>query len=166
MRGVIDKLDEWGFGAWLATMIAGFIVFAPLGLAVLIYMLWSGRMGRGWGCRGEGRRSWKRAQRAAGFAQSSGNAAFDEYRDETLRRLEDEQREFSSFLEQLRMAKDKSEFDQFMAARRSGQRFGETPPDGDERNGGSVPEAGQSGSGGSGGGNPAPGFGGAMPNPA
>ena len=49
---------------------------------------------------------------------SSGNRAFDDYRSETLKRLEDEQREFKEFLEQLRFAKDRAEFDQFMAARR------------------------------------------------
>ncbi len=49
---------------------------------------------------------------------SSGNRAFDDYRAETLKRLEDEQREFKDFLEQLRFAKDRAEFDQFMAARR------------------------------------------------
>jgi hypothetical protein len=48
---------------------------------------------------------------------STGNRAFDEYRDETLRRLEDEQREFFDFLERLRHAKDKQEFDQFMTER-------------------------------------------------
>jgi hypothetical protein len=50
--------------------------------------------------------------------RSSGNSAFDEYRAETLRRLEDEEREFREFLERLRQAKDKAEFDQFMADRR------------------------------------------------
>ena len=53
-----------------------------------------------------------------GNGPSSGNRAFDEYRAETLRRLEDEQREFLGFLERLRHAKDKAEFDQFMAERR------------------------------------------------
>jgi hypothetical protein len=47
----------------------------------------------------------------------SGNRAFDEYRTETLRRLEEEQREFKEFLNRLRHAKDKAEFDQFMAER-------------------------------------------------
>ncbi len=46
---------------------------------------------------------------------SSGNRAFDEYRAETLRRLEEEQKEFGVFLDRLRFAKDKAEFDQFMA---------------------------------------------------
>ena len=49
---------------------------------------------------------------------SSGNNAFDDYRAETLRRLEDEQREFKEFLGRLRFAKDRAEFDQFMAERR------------------------------------------------
>ena len=51
-------------------------------------------------------------------SRSSGNRAFDEYRTETLQRLEEEQREFREFLARLRMAKDKAEFDQFMAERR------------------------------------------------
>lgn len=44
----------------------------------------------------------------------SGNTAFDAYKTETLRRLESEQEAFESFLERLREAKDKAEFDQFM----------------------------------------------------
>jgi hypothetical protein len=54
----------------------------------------------------------------SGKPGSSGNRAFDDYRTETLRRLEEEQREFKEFLERLRFAKDRSEFDQFMAERR------------------------------------------------
>ena len=61
-----------------------------------------------------------RARGGFGGPPTSGNRAFDEYRAETLRRLEDEQREFQDFLEQLRRAKDKAEFDQFMASRRGG----------------------------------------------
>ena len=47
--------------------------------------------------------------------RSSGNRAFDEYRADTLHRLEEEQREFMAFLDRLRHARDKVEFDQFMA---------------------------------------------------
>ncbi len=63
-------------------------------------------------------------------ASSSGNSAFDDYRQETLKRLEEEQREFKEFLERLRFAKDRSEFDQFMAARRqpSSEEGREPPP--------------------------------------
>jgi hypothetical protein len=53
------------------------------------------------------------------YGPSSGNRAFDDYRADTLRRLEEEQREFREFLDRLRFAKDKTEFDQFMAERRN-----------------------------------------------
>jgi Protein of unknown function (DUF2852) len=53
------------------------------------------------------------------YGPSSGNRAFDEYREETLRRLEEEQTEFKDFLDRLRHAKDKAEFDQFMNERRN-----------------------------------------------
>ena len=46
-------------------------------------------------------------------------AAFEEYRAETLRRLDQEQKEFETFIGHLRMAKDKAEFDQFMTERRT-----------------------------------------------
>ena len=65
---------------------------------------------------------WMRSRVSGGpwnYAPSSGNRAFDEYRTETLRRLEDEQREFREFLDRLRVAKDKTEFDAFMAERRN-----------------------------------------------
>ena len=55
---------------------------------------------------------------------SSGNHAFDEYREETLKRLEEEQEAFKAFLDQLRQAKDKAEFDQFMADRGPPPRHG------------------------------------------
>ena len=38
-------------------------------------------------------------------------------REETLKRLEDEHRAFLDFLQKLREAKDKAEFDQFMSGR-------------------------------------------------
>jgi hypothetical protein len=55
-----------------------------------------------------------------GFGGSSGNRAFDEYREATLKRLEEEQREFRDFLDNLRHAKDRAEFDQFMSSRKNG----------------------------------------------
>lgn len=117
------RLDDYGKPAWLLVMVLGFIVFWPIGLAILAYLLWSGRMGcwKGGPFRGQ-RNGHGRAHgswwQGRGAAQSSGNRAFDEYREETLRRLEDEQKEFFDFLERLRHAKDKAEFDQFMADRR------------------------------------------------
>ena len=64
--------------------------------------------------------------RAYTSSYSSGNAAFDEYRAETLKRLEEEEREFRAFLEKLRKAKDKAEFEQFMSDRRG--RSASEPP--------------------------------------
>ena len=66
--------------------------------------------GFGMGKNGPGR--WYRG----GFT-TSGNRAFDDYREETLHRLQEEHEEFQSFLEKLRHARDQSEFDQFMADR-------------------------------------------------
>jgi hypothetical protein len=70
-----------------------------------------------WGAGGGGC-GWGWGSRNNYAAPPSGNAAFDEYRAETLRRLEEEQKEFVEYLERLRRAKDKAEFDQFMAERR------------------------------------------------
>ncbi len=123
--GLAAKLDELGKPAWIGLLILSFIVFWPLGLAILAYVIWSGRMAC-W-TRGRGGRWQERMERLQEAAKgwrgweppSSGNSAFDEYRAETLRRLEEEQREFKEFLERLRRAKDKAEFDQFMAERRA-----------------------------------------------
>src|SRR6478752_6890439 len=127
MTGVVATLDDYGKPAWIAVMVAGFILFWPVGLAILAYLLWSGRMGCGgrngdlsrWQQRWADRwdRKVERFGREFRGLASTGNAAFDDDREETLRRLEEEQREFREFLERLRKAKDKSEFDQFMADR-------------------------------------------------
>ena len=42
---------------------------------------------------------------------------YKDHKGETLRRLEEEQKAFEEFLERLREAKDKSEFDEFMNER-------------------------------------------------
>jgi len=116
---IAARLDDYGKPAWIAVMVLGFIVFWPIGLAILGYMIWSGRMGcwkkNGFGEMGKARGRWYGPM---GRNASSGNSAFDEYREETIRRLEDEQKEFQDFLERLRKARDKAEFDQFMAERR------------------------------------------------
>jgi hypothetical protein len=75
-----------------------------------------GRMESARGGRDAGGSSWGSPW---GSPRSSGNRAFDEYREQTLKRLEEEQREFREFLERLRFAKDRQEFDQFMAERRN-----------------------------------------------
>ena len=124
------RIDEYGRPAWIALMILGFIIFWPLGLALLAFIIWSGRMGWKSGSCGwhhghghahmGGRGTWW-------TPPTSGNRAFDEYREETLKRLEQEQSEFKDFLDRLRFAKDKTEFDQFMAERRTRPAGGSEP---------------------------------------
>jgi hypothetical protein len=124
MQHVITTLDDYGKPAWITAMVLGFIVWWPIGLGILGYSIWSGRMG----C-GSWKRDWKDSEIGRGMMRwrsgmtpfnSSGNRAFDDYREETLRRLEEEADEFQTFLQRLRHAKDKAEFDQFMADRRGG----------------------------------------------
>jgi Protein of unknown function (DUF2852) len=120
---VVAKIDELGKPAWIALVVLGFAFWWPIGLATLAFFIGSGRMScwksghmshwyGGMQAR-ESRGTWWQPSRS-----TSGNQAFDDYRTETLRRLEEEQREFQEFLVRLRKARDKQEFDQFMAERR------------------------------------------------
>ncbi len=120
----------WWHPMWIVAMILGFIFWWPLGLIILGIAIgsrkmgcWSGRGYDRWQDRMQEKMDHMRAKMDS-FGQgrswgSSGNRAFDEYRTETLHRLEEEQREFREFLQRLRQAKDKAEFDQFMAERRN-----------------------------------------------
>lgn len=114
----------WNRRPWsafeIAIMVIGFIVFWPIGLALLFYILWKKRRGEDlnmpqWAT------NMNMSMRPAG---SSGNRAFEEWKNSELARLEEErrklyqaQREFEEFLDQLKHAKDKEEFDRFMEAR-------------------------------------------------
>ncbi|NRP12097.1 hypothetical protein XMM379_002020 [Aliiroseovarius sp. xm-m-379] len=110
-------LDQRGKGAWIAAMVVSFILFWPVGLALLAYMIWSKRMfSKSCSHHRHHMSGDQHFARRHGF-RSSGNTAFDAYKAETLRRLMDEQEAFENFLERLRAAKDKSEFDQFMDER-------------------------------------------------
>lgn len=88
-------------------MVLGFVFFWPVGLALLAYMIWSGKIA----CKN------KRMSRNLHVSHSTGNSAFDAYRADTLQRLEEEQKNFEAFLQRLRDAHDKVEFDQFMEER-------------------------------------------------
>ena len=101
-------LDQRGKGAWIAAMVLSFIFFWPLGLALLAYMIWGKKMF------GKNGRALRTHSHAWAMHTSSGNSAFDAYKTETLKRLEDEQQAFEEFLKRLREAKDKTEFDAFM----------------------------------------------------
>ena len=110
---MLTKMDEFGRPAWIAATLLGFWLFWPAGLAILAFLAWTGRL------RSMGARPGQWSNLRTGSRQaSSGNQAFDGYRSETLRRLEEEKREFADYLERLRRARDKAEFDGFMADRR------------------------------------------------
>ena len=116
-------------GRWTALnivlMIVGFALFWPLGLAMLAFIIWGDEIGR----KAESFKGQVQAfsERASGFRpgpfRDTGNVAFDEYRTQELKRLEEERRkleemraEFETFLRDLRRVKDQEEFDRFMTA--------------------------------------------------
>lgn len=128
----------------IALMVLGFVLFWPAGLAVLAYILWGEKFG---GSAEKAQAYWNKGcsymrnnTKHAGFGgnshTSSGNAAFDEYRAEQLRRLEEERNRldaeidaFHEYMATLRKAKDREEFDRFMSEHRGNrQGFGDTPP--------------------------------------
>lgn len=124
-----DWLDSKGRGAWIAAMVLGFVFFWPVGLALVAYITytnrWSGKMFKmsrsHGGCR--------MARHGMNAMRPSGNSAFDAYKAETLRRLEEEQEAFESFLQRLREAKDKQEFDAFMDDRAKAARTAPKEPE-------------------------------------
>jgi hypothetical protein len=103
--GIILALVALGFAAkWACRWYA-----ANGGTGGFEAMMWPSCAGT-WG-------RWRDGGRAAAEPPSSGNHAFDDYRREMLSRLERDHQDFNAFLERLRRAKDKAEFDQFMAER-------------------------------------------------
>lgn len=106
----IDTLKDVPKVLWLLLMAAGFIFFWPLGLAVLVWLVVTGRLGQ--------RVNLSFGGFDSSFWTSSGNKAFDQYRDDVLDKLRKEREGFDQFLVDLAKAKDKAEFDQFMAQRK------------------------------------------------
>ena len=119
--------------ATIALTVIGFMVFWPLGLAMLAYIIWGDRLdgfkrdanratdGFFAGCR---RSADKAARWGHGPAARTGNVAFDDWREKELERLAAERRkldemyeEFDAYARELRRAKDQEEFDRFMAER-------------------------------------------------
>lgn len=121
--------------ATVALMVLGFMVFWPLGLAMLAYIVFGDRF-----------RSFKQSAnqtadglfskcRSNGFRAthfSTGNVAFDDWRKAELERLEEERRkldemraDFDRYVRELRRAKDQEEFDRFMRERSAERRSGD-----------------------------------------
>jgi hypothetical protein len=149
--------SEWAGARWrrgsrwsafeIIAMILGFVVFWPIGLAILGYKFWQSRYGgpdlqtlatnkwqdartmmssnSSWACGGAARRA------SRFYAAPTGNAAFDDWRtaelarlDEERRKLDEAQREFDA----IRRAKDREEFERFMAERRARPAGGDGRP--------------------------------------
>ncbi len=156
-QGAFDNANAGGFGGppwtraragsrWtpveLIAMVLGFMVFWPIGLAVLGFKYWQYKTGGPdlqtvatgafrnarsavGGFQASAPGAWSRPSWAHGFAASTGNAAFDAWKSAELdrleqerRRLEDAHREFADWLDSVRKAKDREEFDRFMNERR------------------------------------------------
>ncbi len=121
--------------ATIALMVVGFMVFWPLGLAMLAYIIWGERLDgfkRDVNAATDGVfRSFKGT--TGGYKAHTGNVAFDEWREKEIERLNEERRkldemraEFEEELRELRRAKDQEDFDRFMA-KRNGRRGGSVP---------------------------------------
>lgn len=131
----------------LLAMILGFVVFWPIGLTILFLKIWQKREGRpdqdlvsfvqeqatdmrarcnsGWNSVERSQRDWRSG--FGGFGpRPTGNSAFDEWRSAELARLEEErqklvqaERDFADHLDKLRRARDREEFERFMAERQT-----------------------------------------------
>ena len=116
----------------IAMMIVGFMIFWPLGLAMIAYIMWGDRLDQFKqdvnAATDRASCAWGKARfsRENGFGSHArtGNVAFDDWRDAELQRLDEERRkleemraEFEDYAHELRRAKDQDEFDRFMRDR-------------------------------------------------
>jgi len=125
--------------ATIGLMVLGFVVFWPLGLAMLAYILWGDRFE---GMLRDAKDQWRGSPLKGAFEQMNttgyartGNVAFAVYRERELKRLEEERAkldamraDFDDFLRELRRARDQEEFDRFMANRGRNTGGSETAP--------------------------------------
>lgn len=118
---VVSFVYWWPLGlALVAWKLAGYPAFAEMrGFAKRGADTWTGEGGRP-------ASRFARAFEAASRRGGTGNAAFDDYRkteldrlDAQRRALQEESRAFAAFVEELKRAKDREQFDAFMAKRRA-----------------------------------------------
>jgi hypothetical protein len=120
----------------VVAMILGFIVFWPIGLAILGFKLWQRKAGYHGDLQTVAQDKWREARsamwssnwqgRRGFYAAGTGNSAFDEWKAAEIARLEEERRklqeahrEFSTFVDNIRRSKDREEFERFMNERRN-----------------------------------------------
>jgi hypothetical protein len=107
----------------IAAMVIAFVVFFPAGFAILAWNIYSARQDRS-AAGPVGGAAFGGARFDPDLARHSGNSVFEDYKRETLARLEEERRKlvaeqqaFASFLDDLKKAKDRDEFERFMRDR-------------------------------------------------
>lgn len=127
--------------ATIAMMVIGFMIFWPLGLAMIAYIIWGDRLEQ---FKSDVNRATDKAgdvfAKGANFAKPSrfdrtGNVAFDDWREAELDRLDEKRREldamraeFDGYARELRRAKDQEEFDRFMEHRAKAAKEVENKP--------------------------------------
>ena len=109
-----EKRSRWGV-VNIVAIVLGFIVWWPIGLALIAYTLWGPQ------------HDWLTPENGKSpiddlSGKWSGSSPFDDYRVTALKRLEsqrrkleDEEAAFNEFLDRLRNARNRQEFDQYLA---------------------------------------------------
>lgn len=121
----------------IAMMVVGFMIFWPLGLAMLAYIIWGDRLDQ---FKSDVNHATDRmagafSRNKPSFATGrTGNVAFDDWREEELARLDEKRRElesmraeFDTYARELRRAKDQEDFDRFMNERAKSVDVGKSP---------------------------------------
>ena len=129
----------------LVAMILGFILYFPVGLAILGWKIFQAKTEYAGDFGQFAQEKWGEFEKRSGLGGmarqfsgewpgSTGNAAFDDWRKAELTRLEEERRKiheaekaFYDYQEGLRRSKDREEFERFMASR---NQQGPAPTDG------------------------------------
>lgn len=111
--------------ATIALMVLGFIIFWPLGLAMLAYILWGDRLEEFKSGVNRATDSVSETFSRKSERSNTGNAAFDEWREQELARIAEERRkleediqEFEDYKREMRRAQDTKEFEAFMKGRK------------------------------------------------
>ena len=109
----------------IAMMVVGFMIFWPLGLAMLAYILWGDRLGDFKSGMDRATDSVSGTFTKSCRRSSTGNVAFDDWHEAELARLKEERRkldetiaEFEEHKREARRDQDTREFDDFMETRK------------------------------------------------
>ncbi len=109
----------------LVTVLIAFAIFPPLGIAALVYFLWTGR--RGWDGHARGFRGARGCGRGRG---RSGNTAFDAHQSKIMSDLDDERRSFHEHRAEQRRKRDQDSYDAFRAAQEASDKKMDEKPAG------------------------------------